>query len=186
MTGPAALEFVPELALSDHSSDLEQDVAYGQVEDTPWLSDDEGGKGGGDGAAPGGTADEPDGLTAWDGAGWDDTALFQAFQAAKEEFLVRPSSSFCLQRLWRRLAHELASFDASIQVYNDPIAPYTPYKVPTDLKERAREKGKDSWKVRLELKEAQAREGKDALAGPVGSCVHRSTLSVHFLTILRD
>lgn len=91
MTGPAALQFVPELALSDHSSDLDQDVAYGHVEDTPWLSDDEGGKGGGYGVASGGTADGPDGLIAWDSAGWDDTALFQAFQAAKEEFLVRPS-----------------------------------------------------------------------------------------------
>lgn len=71
------------------------------------------------------------------------------------------------------------------QVYNDPIAPFTPYKVPEDLKQRAKEKGKDSWKVRLELKEAQAREVKDALAGPVGSCVHLSTLSVHCFSVLR-
>lgn len=91
MTGPAALAFVPELALSDHSSDLEQDVACGQVEDTPWLSDDEGGKGGGATAASGEDVDGRDGLIVWDSAGWDDTALFQAFQAAKEEYLVRPS-----------------------------------------------------------------------------------------------
>lgn len=64
------------------------------------------------------------------------------------------------------------------QLFNDPIQPYAPFVVSEDLRARAKVKGKDSWKVRLELREAEARAAEEAAEGPVGGCVELSSLCV--------
>ena len=64
------------------------------------------------------------------------------------------------------------------QLFNDPVQPYAPFEVPDDLRARAKVKGKDSWKVRLELREAEARAALEAAEGPVEGCVELSALYV--------
>lgn len=104
----STLAFVPELALSDHSSDLASDAEDGQAAYNlggaadDWLSYSDGVGGGCNGPNP--AVAEPstsgsarahvrrgkaEGLKVWAKEEWDDTALYGAFLAAKEEYLVR-------------------------------------------------------------------------------------------------
>lgn len=95
----STLTFVPELALSDHSSDLasdgdDGDAEYDLGEADGWGAEPEPAEAGPsrEGQGPE-SADIPRGkaagLKAWVTEDWDDAALYNAFLAAKEEFLVR-------------------------------------------------------------------------------------------------
>lgn len=192
----AQMPFVPELALSDHSSDLDHaggEPAYvpGQAGDA-WSEDELDNQPSGSGwqhqkqQLPGrsswGDAAAGAVFKEWDRDSWDDDALCGAFAAAKEEFLVRRSVPSFVPLLavasapWADLG--LCPRSSPLQVFNDPVRLYAPYEVPDDLRARAKEKGKESWKVRLALREAEARAAADASDGPVDGCKELSTLCV--------